>query len=532
MSGQSLLSELYQGRLRWDLVTPYPQPTAAERQATEAALETLRRICPSAPTATRGSVDGLVRHGFTRAGLGADLGGLGLSPWGIFQVVCQAVTARPAVGLVIAAENAFGLAALLPQLPPGPTCEAVRARLAEGVVSGLADTEPSGASNLERETRLLPSADGYVLRGEKLYVSNAPIADALIVSATLAGRRRLAVVDTRAAGVHISPQTFMGIQGFPIGRVALQDVRVSHESVVPEQGGPCSRITAEAVAMVRTGKTYFTAAPCLALSRQLLTWALRFVSCRRIDGRPLSEFEEIERRLAGAAADCFAIEALTDWALLTRHTVAGPEEWFERSATKNATTAMAWRLSERLLPILGAEGYETAASKAARASDRPYEAERVLRDIFAFRIAGGVDFQVDATFARQFILRDRPPRPAHRPRFAGPVRLRAHATFLARQVAAFGELRRELLAGGERDVLYRRQSLLIRMNQLANELLIAVLVLARASDRQADLVHAYFAGGRRRMSDLWRRIREDNGDHSRSVESRIITELLEKPCPE
>jgi hypothetical protein len=532
MSGQSFLTELYQGRLRWDLVTPYPEPSPAERRATETALGTLRRVCPTGSTVSRSSVDGLVRHGYTRAGLDGPMDGLGLSPWGIFQVVCQAVTACPPAGLLIAAENAFGLAALLPQLPPGPTYEAVRRRLAKGMISGLADTEPSGASNLERRTRLHPVADGYVLLGEKLYVSNAPVADALIVSATLSGRRRLVIVDTRSSGVHISPQEFMGLEGFPVGRVVLDGVRVPHESVVPGYGEPGSRITPEAVAMVRTGKTYFTAAPCLALCRQLLTWAARFVSSRRIDGRPLIGFEEIERRLAGAAADCFAMEALTDWALLTRHTVPGPDEWFERSATKNATTALAWRMSERLLPVLGAEGYETAASKAARASDRPYAAERVLRDVLAFRIAGGVDFQVDASFAQQFILRDGPPRSALRSRFGGPVRLREHAAFLARQVSAFGDLRRDLLAGGKRKGLHHRQSRLIRMNRLATELLTAALVLARASDREADKVRVYFAGCCQRMRDLSCRIRQDRSDRDSRAAKRVITEILERPCPE
>jgi alkylation response protein AidB-like acyl-CoA dehydrogenase len=530
MTGQSFLRELYQGRLRWDLVRPFPEPSEALQRATAAAIAKLRPLCPPGTTISRSSMDGLVLHGITKAELATTMGGLGLPPWGVFRMVCEAVAACPPAGLLVAAENAFGLPALLPQLPPGPTYDMVRRWLEKGVVSGLADTEPSGASNLDRYTSMRPGAGGYRIRGEKLYVSNAPVADVLIVSATLSGRRRLAIIDTRAPGVRITPQTFMGLEGFPIGRVVLDDVFVPPESVVPGGNAPDTRITPEAVAMVRTGKIYFVAAPCVALTRQLLEWAARFVSCRRIDGRPLSGFEEIERRLGAVAADCFAMEALADWALLTPHTVSGPDAWFERSAIKNATTALAWRSSERLLPVLGAEGYETASSKAARKADRPFAVEGILRDVLAFRIAGGVDFHVDDTFARNFILRNGSRPTGTHPPFCGPVDFQEHTMFLARQVSAFGGLRQDLLVGGDRDELERQQSRLIRLNRLATELLTAALVLARASAVHADLVHVYYIGCRRRLADLWRRVREDHDDRDSRATRRVVAGILETSC--
>jgi alkylation response protein AidB-like acyl-CoA dehydrogenase len=520
---------MYAGRFRWDLIHPFPVPNREERGSAEAAIATFESL--SSPGDGTGLPDGLVaaliNRGLTKAHAGQELGGLGLSPWGTFQLVTAATSRSLPAGMVIAAENAFGLGALLPNLAPGPLRAKLSARVAAGVLSGLADTEPHGASNVERRTTITEDGDALMLTGEKLFVSNAPIAEVLTFSATLAGQRRLLVVDTDTAGLRITRQQFMGLEGFPIGRVVCDDVRVPRERLVPS-AATSTRITAEAVAMVRTGKAYFTAAPSLALARQLLDWAAEYVRARRVDLVPLASFDEVQRRLAESAADVYAIEAMTDWALLTPHTAEGPTAWLERSATKNAVTALAGRLAGRLLPLLAGEGYETSGSKRGRGAERAFPAERAFRDLLAFRIAGGVDFHVDHLFASMLLE-------APQARLA-PVVIRLGAGLpntlaniladIANRVAAFGALSGKIATRGRSEAPQRQ---LIELSTLATELMVASVVLSRAAPGpadEADLAALYCTGALQRIDELWDRVGEPAPTYD---VSRIAQRVLAHP---
>jgi alkylation response protein AidB-like acyl-CoA dehydrogenase len=528
----SFLHEMYAGRFRWDLIHPFPTPLAADWHATDSAIAAFTALSSDGDGTglPEGLVAAMISRGLTKAHVTPELGGLGLSPWGTFQLVASATARSLPAGMVIAAENAFGLGALLPHLPPGPLRDELTARVATGVLSGLADTEPHGASNLEREMTIVEDGDELVLTGEKLFVSNAPIAEVLTFSATLDGRRRLVVVDTPTAGMRVTRQQFMGLEGFPIGRVVCDEVRTPRMRLVPESTGASTRITAEAVAMVRTGKAYFTAAPSLALARQLLGWAAEYVRARRVDRVPLASFDEVQRRLAESAADVYAIEAVTDWALLTPHTASGPTAWLERSATKNAVTALAGRLATRLLPVLAGEGYETSGSKRSRGAERAFGVERAFRDLLAFRIAGGVDFHVDHQFA-SMLLETPQARPASAITGIGaclPSTLADLVVEVADRVAAFGALSGKI-AARQAEVPTSSQRQLIELSTLATELMVSSVVLsraARAGEGEADLAALYCAGALQRMDDLWDRVGEPAPTYD---VSRIAQRVLADP---
>lgn len=102
----------------------------------------------------------------------------------------------------------------------------------------LCATERSGAHPRSIETRLAPSADGFVVRGEKRWSTLATSAEVLLVVASEGtderGRNRLRLVrvDPRARGVAIEPMpapTFA--PEIPHAVVRLDDVVASAESV-------------------------------------------------------------------------------------------------------------------------------------------------------------------------------------------------------------------------------------------------------------------------------------------------------------
>ncbi|MFD6338289.1 acyl-CoA dehydrogenase family protein [Streptomyces sp. NPDC060210] len=565
----SFLGELHRGRLRWDLVTPFPRQDAVDRTTGDTVIGALcsllaRRVDAEAVERTGllpdGVLDDLRERGFLRAGLATGMGGLELSPLNVFRMVSAAAAHSLPAAMVLAVENGFGLGALLGHLRPGPLRDFVEERVRSGTLSGLADTEAAGASNLRRLTTAAPAGDeqGFLLDGEKLFVGNAPVADHLIVSATVrehgAEHRRLLIVDTRAPGVRIVAQDFAGVRGFPIGRVVCERVPVPADRVVTEGGDDSVRLTPVAATMARRGRVLLTAAPSLALAGQCLTWSREFVRSRTIDGRPLGDYPEIQRRLARSAAEVFALEAVAEWVLLADSEPARADTRLEQSAIKNIGTGIAARVVDRTVALLAGEGYETVASKRRRGARRPFPVERALRDLWAFRIAGGVDFHFDQVMSRQHILPHylataAPPAPARQPQgddgermyapAPGPLSARnqRHLRFLTGQVTDFSRICRALVARHpDETALYADARPLILLNRLANEVLTSSLALARAAAHTAagrtdaqDLADVHCAGARHRIAGLRRELADADAPDYRGLAAGLLARPSQEP---
>jgi hypothetical protein len=369
-------------------------------------------------------------------------------------------------------------------------------------------------------------------------VGNAPIADVLMVSATVVedGRehRRLFFVDTDSPGFRlVAEHEFMGVKGFPNGAMVFDNVRVPRERMLVGRDRADVRVTVEASALVIVGRLYMIVAPSLAIARRCLEWSRGFVSQRSIDGRPLGEYDEIQRRVAESLADVFAIEAVAEWTLLCPPRSAGVNALFEQSVAKNIGSVLAGRVADRTMSVLAGEGYETAPSKARRGV-RPFPLERALRDVRNFRISGGVDFQLDFWNSQMILFSYYYPQPDNLDEIATDASMPAPESLSVRNVAhlrfAADEARRFARACWDtaqrypdRRALSAAERPLILFSRIANELLTVALVLARAARRSdagdgtaQDLADVYCTGARHRIADLWHRLAEpDAPDHAK-----------------
>lgn len=563
----SFVEQMYVGRFRWDMIAPFPVQDEADRRIGDEVIARLRcllteRVDPDAVDRAGRLPDGLVdelqRLGFLKLQIGAEFGGLALSLCNTFRVIVAAAGWSVPVALVMAIENSVGLGALMRFLSPGPLRDLVQARLVRGIVSGTADTEPSGAANLRRDTTAVPTEDGtaYLLNGEKIHVGNAPIADMLIVSASVVedGRehRRLFVLDTDSPGLRITARhEFMGVKGFPNGAMTFDNVHVPKERMLLAQAKDDVRVTAEASAMVIVGRLHMIVAPCLAIAKRCLYWTREFVNQRSIDGRPLGSYDEIQRRIAESLADIFAIEAVADWCLLSPPRSAGVNAMFEQSVAKNIGSVLAGRIADRTMSVLAGEGYETASSKAGRGV-RPFPLERAVRDVRNFRISGGVDFQLDYWNSQMLVFSYYFPAPEHLDEiesaepdlsFAADAGLSPRNTEHLRFVA--GETRRYARACWrfaqqypDRRAISVVERPLILLSQVANELLTVALVLARAARLAADqvegvqdLADVFCVQARHRVAGLWRQFEEkDQPDHAKLsaawLDNQAIADVL------
>lgn len=480
--------------------------------------------------------------GAFRLAAGTDLGGLALPPYDVFRVVEAVASRSAAIGFLIGVHNGIGVGtSLLPTLPYGPLRDLIRRRTAGGMISGFADSEPAGQGNQWPATTATPTHDGsaYVLNGDKLFVSNGPVADLLGVTVTVRepdGRRvGLAVVDTRDPGFEVRAEVeCLGVRGLPNGLLRLNGVTVPRDHVVTvPEGDP--RRTPRLASAVLTARLLIQAAPALAIARNCLRWSREFVARRRIDGLGLGEYDLVRRTLAANAADVRAMDAVVRWSL---GAPAPDDRWFERMVARNFCTDACTRVVDRTVSLLGGEGLETARSKHRRGA-QAVPLERAFRDARMLRTAGGVDDLLDVQTA-QALLAHTADASAHgtdgrafdedqgalvATENLSPRNAR-HLLALHEELARFPAACRAVgaLVAGERERRTQQYPLLL-LGRIARELFGMAAVLTTAEgDGHQRLTDVHCTAARLRLRDLWARLdAPDYPDHAgvaRAVLSR------------
>jgi alkylation response protein AidB-like acyl-CoA dehydrogenase len=534
--GTSFLTELQHGRVRWDLISPFPQQDLADRQRTEQAVARLtgflrESVDPTVVDATgrlpEGYHDELAARGYFRLMDPLENGGLGLSSLGAFRVIQAAASWSVPAAFAMASHLGLGAGAYLPLLQDD-VADDLRRLLDDGAISGDADTESAGAVNRTRATVAEATADGsgYLISGEKIFIQNGPIARLLRVSATVRdGDRdyiRLFFVDTQAPGFQVrSWHEFLGLKGLPNAALIFDQVFVQKSRMFtgPKGWGTDEewRLSPELNSISAHGKMFPVGASSLAIAKLCLHWSRDFVLRRTANGRGLDSYEEIQRIVATTAAEVFAMEAVTEWCMLATERHPGIDIVPERTAAKNINSLTCWRIVDRTVSLLGAEGLETARSKARRGAP-PLPLERFFRDARQLRTAGGVDFMVSHYVARMALQSHYDEAASDHPgQMAAPSVTRLgsrnaeHLRDLGAQAARFARQCRDLIKRHpDREELMNLERALIPLGQISSELLAISATLARADQLAAhgipDIAHladVYCTAARRRTADAW-----------------------------
>ena len=402
-------------------------------------------------------------------------------------------------------------------------------------MSGFAATEPAGQNNTWPALTAKPTADGttYLLHGEKLFTGNGTVAQLLAVSATIddGGPRRVGVcfVDTAAAGFTVrAGLRFMGSVGLPNAALGFAAVPVPAEHVlIGEPDQPRLPPLIGAVALLSA--LYFTSAPASAVARQCARWSREFINRRRIDGRPLGGYGEVQRLTAGILAGVYAIDSVVRSCLLGQGLT---DRAFERLLAKNICAGTAWRIVDRTVSLMGGEGFETEQSKRERGAD-PRPVERLFRDARGLRVAGNIDFRLD--FAAGSRLIDEVGAAAGVDRDTDPGRLStgnaAHLRTLDREVRRLAETCRRLAGRRATSAGSRDGHAVTLTGRLAGELFTVSAVLWRthhdaAQDDGAgqELAHGYCVDAWHRVADLWRRLDHADTGHAADISRRWLAD--------
>ena len=211
------------------------------------------------------------------------------------------------------------------------------------MTSALTETEGSYAIE-EIESIGEPGADGYVLRGRKMFVPDAHIADYIIYPARTYQKDHsngvsLFIVDAKREGIEMTPLISLDLQ--KLSEVSFRDVEVPRKSLVGEEGKGWTLIQGLWPIAV-TGKC----CEMLGAMQQVLEMTLSYVQKRHQFNRPLSAFQAIQHYCADMAIDLECSKFITYQAvwrlshgLPSRKEVAMAKAWSSISFKKITATA-------------------------------------------------------------------------------------------------------------------------------------------------------------------------------------------------
>jgi alkylation response protein AidB-like acyl-CoA dehydrogenase len=246
------------------------------------------------------------------------------------------------------------------------------------IIGGHAMTEPgSGSDALHMRARAERRGDHYVLNGTKQYITNAPVADVLLVYASAAGSAGLAglsafLVDAANPGLSVSSSfEKMGLRTSPMGEIALIDCLVPVESRLGPEGAGMAIFNSS----MEWERSCLFASAAGAMRRQLDA-CVAYARTREQFGQPIGKFQGVAGKLAGMYLRLEAARLLIyRVAWLKQQGRSAPAE----AAAAKLFTSEAWvRSSQDAIQTHGALGYMKEAG-----------IERDLRDAIASTIYSG-----------------------------------------------------------------------------------------------------------------------------------------------
>jgi len=254
-------------------------------------------------------------------------------------------------------------AALLPRVANGQT------------ICAFAITEPDAGSDVSAmKTRAVRDGDGWVLDGEKCFISNAGLADSYVLFARTSDDRHRGIsaflLDGSANGLTITPTEL--IAPHPIGTVKLAGVRVPATALLGGEGEGFSL----AMATLDFFRTSVGAA-ALGMAARALDEARARVLARKQFGRPLADFQATQMSLADMAVDVAAARLLVFSAAHRIDTSDGPGT-VDAAMAKLYATEAAQRVIDRAVQLFGGQGVVAGCI-----------VERLYREVRALRIYEG-----------------------------------------------------------------------------------------------------------------------------------------------
>ena len=249
------------------------------------------------------------------------------------------------------------------------------------VITANCMSEPdSGSDAFAMRTRAVADGDDFIINGAKTFISNAPVADLVLVFAVTDpekgyhGGVTAFLVDRDTPGLDTAGKTEkMGLRTSTLGEVILEDVRVSKDRALGGVGG---------------GSTLFTHSMdweriCLFASHvgtmeRILEQAVKHARTRKQFGQAIGKFQAISHKIAEAKIHLEAARLLVyraAWQLGKGRGAA-----LDAAIAKVFVSESFLKTALETVQVFGGYGFTTE-----------YGVERILRDAVGSRLYSGTN---------------------------------------------------------------------------------------------------------------------------------------------
>jgi len=181
-------------------------------------------------------------------------------------------------------------------------------------IGALGMTEPGAGSDAlgSMATTARRDGDDYLLNGRKLFITNGPVADVLVIYAKTAPERgnkgiSAFIVENTFEGFSVAQKLDkMGWRGSPTGELVFDDCRVPAGNLIGEENGGAG-IMMSGLDIERTIGAFY----CLGMTQRALDLTVEYVNTREQFGKTIGSFQMVQAILADMYTDVETMRAMT-----------------------------------------------------------------------------------------------------------------------------------------------------------------------------------------------------------------------------
>ncbi|OGA34590.1 MAG: acyl-CoA dehydrogenase [Betaproteobacteria bacterium RIFCSPLOWO2_12_FULL_64_23] len=258
-------------------------------------------------------------------------------------------------------------------------------------IAAICMTEPNAGSDLNSIATTATNVEGgYLLNGQKTWITSAPLADFFTVFAKAGEEKKLTIflVERSFKGLSVGREIHkMGVWALPTSEVSFDACFVPDSHRLSREEGDGEGHLRKTLAEIRI----ITGAMGLGIARAALDAAVRYAAERKQFGKPINRFQAIQLKLAEMATGLEAATHLVYYAAwlhdanLPHHKEAAMAKLF---ASETAAT-----ICDQAARVLASYGYAME-----------YPVQRYLRDVRFLLIGGGTSEILKLIIAKELTL--------------------------------------------------------------------------------------------------------------------------------